>query len=216
VIALLLASGWVFVVGVVMRHSIGRMVLRRGQRRAILREGRRFRWLHRVPVFRRGIEIGSALRRTVHRRRDNRRTILELPAAVDLIAVGVGAGASLLHSIQLVCKWAHPNVGAEFAPVVRRVEMGVLLSDSLAYPSQSPTEVRAVFDALAASVRLGTAVQPTLVRLARDARLRELRAAAAHARTLPVRLIFPLVLLVLPAFVLLTVVPSLVAGWHSL
>jgi len=38
------------------------------------------------------------------------------------------------------------------------------------------------------------------------------RAAEAHARRIPVRLLFPLVFLVLPAFVLLTVVPGLAAG----
>ena len=37
-------------------------------------------------------------------------------------------------------------------------------------------------------------------------------AAEAHARRIPVRLLFPLVFLVLPAFVLLTVVPGLAAG----
>ena len=36
--------------------------------------------------------------------------------------------------------------------------------------------------------------------------------AEAHARRVPVRLLFPLVFLVLPAFVLLTVVPGLAAG----
>ncbi len=38
------------------------------------------------------------------------------------------------------------------------------------------------------------------------------RRAEARARTVPVRLLFPLVFCVLPAFVLLTVVPVLLDG----
>jgi hypothetical protein len=38
------------------------------------------------------------------------------------------------------------------------------------------------------------------------------RRAEARARTVPVRLLFPLVFLVLPAFALLTVVPAVLGG----
>ena len=51
-----------------------------------------------------------------------------------------------------------------------------------------------------------------LARLADEDRAALRRAAEAHARRVPVRLLFPLVFLVLPAFVLLTVVPGLAAG----
>ena len=53
---------------------------------------------------------------------------------------------------------------------------------------------------------------PVLARLAEEDRTALRRAAEAHARRIPVRLLFPLVFLVLPAFVLLTVVPGLAAG----
>ena len=46
----------------------------------------------------------------------------------------------------------------------------------------------------------------------RGSRRAATRRAEAHARRIPVRLLFPLVFLVLPAFVLLTVVPGLAAG----
>jgi tight adherence protein C len=60
--------------------------------------------------------------------------------------------------------------------------------------------------------RLGVPVGPVLARLAEEDRTALRRAAEAHARRIPVRLLFPLVFLVLPAFVLLTVVPGLAAS----
>jgi tight adherence protein C len=72
--------------------------------------------------------------------------------------------------------------------------------------------LRALADALLATDRLGVPVGPVLARLAHEERTALRRAAEAHARRIPVRLLFPLVFLVLPAFVLLTVVPGLAAG----
>ena len=71
-------------------------------------------------------------------------------------------------------------------------------------------------DALIASDRLGAPVGPQLARLAAEERAAVRRRAEAHARRVPVKLLFPLVFLVLPAFVLLTVVPGLNAGLQRL
>jgi tight adherence protein C len=62
---------------------------------------------------------------------------------------------------------------------------------------------------LVASDRLGAPAGPALTRLARELRADLRRQAETRARTLPVKLLFPLVFLVLPAFGLLTVVPAL-------
>ena len=78
-------------------------------------------------------------------------------------------------------------------------------------PPDSPA-LRGLVDALLASDRLGAPVGPQLARLADEERAALRRRAEAHARRVPVKLLFPLVFLVLPAFVLLTVVPGLVAG----
>ncbi|MER3521636.1 MAG: hypothetical protein C4317_05385 [Acidimicrobiia bacterium] len=63
--------------------------------------------------------------------------------------------------------------------------------------------------AIAGSERLGHPLGPALMRLARDLREREIRAAQASARKAPIKVLFPLVFCILPAFVLLTVVPVL-------
>jgi len=76
--------------------------------------------------------------------------------------------------------------------------------------------LRTVADALLVSDRLGAPVAPALARLASEERTALRRRAEMHARRVPVRLLFPLVFLVLPAFVLLTVVPGLAAGLSDL
>jgi hypothetical protein len=63
--------------------------------------------------------------------------------------------------------------------------------------------------------RDGAPIADLLARLADDARAVVRRRSEAHARRVPVRLLFPLVFLVLPAFGLLTVVPALAAGLRN-
>ena len=68
---------------------------------------------------------------------------------------------------------------------------------------------------IATGARLGAAVDDALARLAAESRRDLRRRAEARARTVPVRLLFPLVFLVLPAFGLLTVVPAVAAGFRG-
>ncbi len=70
--------------------------------------------------------------------------------------------------------------------------------------------------AIDANDRLGAPVGPALDRLAATVRAEVRRRDEARARTVPVRLLFPLVFLVLPAFGLLTVVPALLVSFRGL
>jgi pilus assembly protein TadC len=69
-------------------------------------------------------------------------------------------------------------------------------------------------DALSLCDRYGAPLAPILDRLADEARAQRRRNADIAARQLPIRLSFPLVLLTLPSYVLLTIVP-LMAGTIS-
>lgn len=76
--------------------------------------------------------------------------------------------------------------------------------------------LRRLVDALADHDRYGTPLGPILDRVAVEARLARRRQAEQAAQRLPVTLLFPLVLTVLPAFVLLVVVPLLAGSLASL
>jgi tight adherence protein C len=69
---------------------------------------------------------------------------------------------------------------------------------------------------LVGAERYGTPLLPGLDRLAVDARLDRRRRAEEAARRVPVKLLFPLVLCVLPAFGLLTMTPLLAGALDAL
>jgi tight adherence protein C len=66
------------------------------------------------------------------------------------------------------------------------------------------------------SQRLGTSLVVTLRALAEDLRAERTARAEDTARRAPVKMLFPLVFLILPAFLLLTVGPVLLATLRSL
>jgi tight adherence protein C len=75
---------------------------------------------------------------------------------------------------------------------------------------------RPVLAALVASERYGAPLGDALAVLAVEARADRRRRAEEAARRVPVQLLFPLVLCVLPAFVLLTLAPLLAGALGSL
>ena len=74
----------------------------------------------------------------------------------------------------------------------------------------------ALADVLRDHLRYGVPLLPALERTSLELRLDRRRAAEVEARRVPVRLLFPLVTCVLPAFALLTVVPLLAASLDAL
>jgi tight adherence protein C len=96
--------------------------------------------------------------------------------------------------------------------VIRACALGASFDTALERAVHDAPLLRPLADALLASDRLGVPVAPALARLASEERTALRRRAEAHARRVPVRLLFPLVFLVLPAFVVLTLVPGLASG----
>ena len=96
--------------------------------------------------------------------------------------------------------------------IVRSTALGSSFDVALQEAAHRTPTVRRLTETLRTSARLGTPAAAALGRLAQEVRADVRRRAEAHARTVPVRLLFPLVFCVLPAFVLLTVVPVLLDG----
>ena len=76
--------------------------------------------------------------------------------------------------------------------------------------------VRRFVAALVSCDRYGAPLGATLDRLAIDVRTASRQRAEAAARRLPVRLLFPLVTCILPAFALLTVAPLIAGSFQGL
>lgn len=136
----------------------------------------------------------------------------ELPVAIDLLGVAIDAGCTPYLAVQVGAQWAPTRCAAAFDRVLRACALGVGFESAFGDVVRDSPRLRSLAEALLASDRLGAPVGPQLARLAAEERAGLRRRAEAHARRVPVKLLFPLVFLVLPAFVLLTVVPGLVAG----
>lgn len=141
-----------------------------------------------------------------------RRLRADVPAAEDLealatlLVLGLDAGMTTLTAITWALAYAPRVLAAEAAVVVRRARL-----DGLATGLRSAVGHSAdLFHSLASPVETGAEVSSMLEafreRMAADA------AAEAEARMsrLPVKLIFPLALLMLPGLVLMVAAPALV------
>ena len=140
-----------------------------------------------------------------------------LPHAIELLVITVRAGLSPIDAVRAIGAVVDAPVRDGFDEVVLRLERGHRLADALdGLPHVLGPGALAVADGIASADRYGTPLAPVLDRLATEAREARRRAAEARARTLPVRLSFPLVCCTLPSFVLMAIVPALLGTVSSL
>ena len=169
----------------------------------------------RVAAFPPIRTLGRVLRAPLVSRRARRlddELARQVAVAVDLVAVGVGAGHTPYLALELGARWAPPLVGRELDATIQACAIGRSFDDTLRELGRRVPGVRTLAETLRTSARLGSPAAPALARLASELRADLRRRAEARARTVPVRLCFPLVGCILPAFALLTVVPAVVAG----
>jgi tight adherence protein C len=140
-----------------------------------------------------------------------------LPEVVDLFSVAVGAGLTVPHAVAAVSgRAAEPFAGA-LRSVTSAIASGRRCSDALDdVDGLLGPDARPLLDALRASERYGASLGEALLRLSAEVRADRRRRAEAAVRRVPVRLLFPLVTCVLPAFALLTVAPLLAGTFGSL
>ena len=172
----------------------------------------------RLPVWR-PLQMFVVVLRAPARRRAARRAddalAREVAVAVDLVGVGVAAGCTPYIAVDLAAGWSPPAIGEALAAVPRACALGQTFDDALRELAGDVPATRPLADVVRTSAQLGTPLGPSLTRLAADVRADLRRRAEARARTIPVRLCFPLVACILPAFALLTVVPVVLNGMHT-
>lgn len=129
--------------------------------------------------------------------------------AVELVALGVTAGLPFRNAAALTADQIGGAIGHEINRALRRLGAGY-------QPLIGSGDLRSVFNVASAAEASGMPIAAALNALSTDRR----RAAAAEAREqlskLPVKMLFPLAFLILPGFVMLTVVPPLLSGLSRL
>jgi tight adherence protein C len=154
---------------------------------------------------------------SLQHRRQARAALVELPDAIELIVIAVRAGCTPASAISVVAPAAPGAIRPVLAEVEHRLHRGQRLADALVPITEALGPPAAGFvDALATCDRYGLALGPVLDRLADDIRIERRRQAERQARTLPVKLSFPLVVCTLPSFVFLAIVPAVLGAVSTL
>lgn len=138
----------------------------------------------------------------------------ELPDVIDLLVVCVECGLGLLASIRIVgreCERKERSIGAQLALLSAELTAGGSLSDGLRGVAQRTgvEDLRTFSAILVQSERLGTEIGQALRATADQLRVKRSLRAEEAAQKLPVKMVFPLVLLLLPAMMLILVGPAM-------
>jgi tight adherence protein C len=138
-----------------------------------------------------------------------------MPVVIDLVGVALSAGCTPYLAIEHAARFGPAATAITLRSVSRACALGQSLDDALRAVGTEVVTLRPLADALRTTARLGSPAAPALSRLATEVRADVRRRAEARARTVPVRLCFPLVACILPAFALLTVAPVVLGGMRG-
>jgi pilus assembly protein TadC len=126
---------------------------------------------------------------------------------IDQLHVTVSAGHPLHAAIASVASTDDGPVAAALAAADAAFARGRTMVDALDELGRAGAESDSLHATLVAALHSGAAPGPALQRLGDQLRRRRRRRAESRVRRLPVLLLAPLVGLVLPAFVVVTIVP---------
>ena len=141
----------------------------------------------------------------------------ELPDVIALLGLALGAGMTVTRAVAAVGQRGWGLLAEELRRIADEVANGRRLADCLEeLPARVGEGVRPLTTALLSSERYGTPILESLDRLAAETRADARRRADEAARRAPVKLAFPLVACILPAFALLTVAPLLASALRGL
>jgi tight adherence protein C len=165
--------------------------------------------------------LGGRIRRVIAARAAARRRQAmdaEIPQLLDLLAAGSAAGLSAVAGLQRSVSVLRGPLGAELRASLDAVDLGARWREELAAATDrlGLPDLRRAVAVLTRTETLGASLTDATRELAADVRRSRSAAVAERARAAPVKMLFPLVFLVLPAFLLLTVVPVLLTTVQSI
>jgi len=154
--------------------------------------------------------------------RSYRRKLQEaLPDTIDLLGIVLGTGLALDQAMLRVSeemRYLYPELSDEFSTVVIQVRAGqerAKAFDQLVRRTQIE-DIKALAAMILQSERFGTSLSQALKVYADSLRTkRRLRAETAVAKA-GIKMLFPIVLFILPALFVVTLVPGILSVLHDL
>jgi tight adherence protein C len=156
----------------------------------------------------------------IQRRAESRvyRIDRNMPELIDLLVVTVEAGLSLAAALQLAGERMKGPLGEELRIVLQEQRMGLGPVQALEnMVTRCPTpSVEAFVRAMAQGQVLGVSVGQILRNLAIEMRKRRRAAAEQQAQKAPIKMLFPLILMIFPALFVVILGPPLISILHAL
>jgi tight adherence protein C len=141
----------------------------------------------------------------------------ELPDLIDLMVVTIEAGLTLSASMQLASTKFTGPLGEELRITLQEQRMGRSLHDALLglLGRCDTPNVRSFVRSVTQGENLGVSIGSIMRNLAEEMRKRRRAAAEKMAQKAPVKILFPLVFLILPAFVIIILAPPVITVLDS-
>ena len=138
-----------------------------------------------------------------------------VPDALDLLVVCIEAGVSLDAAILRVARElrdVHPELSSELLVVNRKSNAGVPREQALRglWDRTGVDEVRALVSTMIQSEKWGTSIGTVLQVYAETLRRKRRQAVEKKAATIPVKMLFPLILFILPALFAVVMGPAVI------
>ncbi|MCZ9883962.1 type II secretion system F family protein [Arthrobacter sp. B2a2-09] len=154
---------------------------------------------------RRGEAVGSL------RNPEGQEGLRNVPMILELVAAMLDSGAGLGRSLELIAGCASPQLSRSLRIVVAALDIGTDWETAWRSSGQQCAEACKLKDALAFAALTGAPSSAILYAQAARLRREQFRMAEKRAAALGVKLVIPLGLCSLPAFICLGVVPVLLA-----
>jgi tight adherence protein C len=148
--------------------------------------------------------LGSRVR---GRQRQIRRS---LPDTLDMLTICVDAGAGLDSGMLKISEKWHNAIAAEFGKVVAEIRIGLTRREALqnlATRTNVP-EVGSFVAVLVQAEQFGLSIASVLHTQSEQMRIRRSQRAEEEAHKVPIKLLFPLIFLIFPALLAVTLGPA--------
>ena len=154
-------------------------------------------------------------------RRYRRKLQNALPDTVDLLGIVLGTGMALDQSMLRVSEemeYIYPDLAAEFYTVVMQVKAGQ--ERTVAFQQlvrrTGIEDIKSLAAMIVQSERFGTSLAKALTAYSSDLRMRRRLRAEASVAKAGIKMLFPIVLFILPALFVITLVPGVLTVLHDL
>jgi tight adherence protein C len=142
----------------------------------------------------------------------------ELPSLIDLLVVTVEAGVGFVGSLRLATEQLEGPLAQELRLALQEQNMGRSMAEAIqgiAHRADTPG-IRSFARAIVQGETLGVSIGQILRNLAIEMRKKRRAAAEEQAQKAPVKMLFPLVILIFPAMFVVLLLPAIISISNTL